>query len=82
MGKNMELTIATPEGLLFTGKVESVKFPGMEGEFMVLPKHAPLISALVAGKVVYVQNGERFEQPIQSGFVEVNKDILSVCVEL
>ncbi len=82
MGKHMDMTIATPEGILFEGKVEKAKFPGMEGEFMVLPKHAPLISALVTGKLTYVQNGEQFEQLIQSGFVEVNKDVISVCVEL
>ena len=28
MNKTMDMTIATPEGIVFEGKVESAKFPG------------------------------------------------------
>jgi F-type H+-transporting ATPase subunit epsilon len=48
---------------------------------MVLPKHAPLISALSAGKVVYTTAGEVKELVIQGGFVEVKNNVISVCVE-
>ena len=47
----MDMTIATPEGIIFEGKVESAKFPGASGAFMVLPRHAALISALTSGKL-------------------------------
>lgn len=82
MNKNMDMTIATPEGVVFQGKVESAKFPGASGAFMVLPKHAPIISALTDGRVTYSQSGNTSEIAIQGGFVEVNKDIISVCVEI
>ena len=82
MGKTMDMTIATPEGILFEGKVESAKFPGASGSFMVLPKHAPIISALVTGKITYTQLEHTSEIAIQRGFVEVNKDVISVCVEI
>ena len=78
----MDMTIATPEGIIFEGKVESVKFPGASGAFMVLPRHAPLISALTSGKIVYTQQGESKETVIQGGFVEINKDVISACVEV
>lgn len=81
MNKTMDMIIATPEGIIFEGKVESAKFPGASGAFMVLPRHAPLISALSPGKVTYVQDGKPMEVDIQGGFVEIKKDILSVCVE-
>lgn len=78
----MDMTIATPEGIIFEGKVESAKFPGASGSFMVLPRHAPLISALASGKIVYNnKEGEPKEIAIQGGFVEVNKDVISACVE-
>ena len=78
----MDMTIATPEGVVFQGKVESAKFPGASGSFMVLPRHAALISALVPGKITYTQEGTPSELAVQSGFVEVRNDVISVCVEV
>jgi len=82
MNKTMDMTIATPEGIVFEGKVESAKFPGAAGSFTVLPRHAALISALTAGKVTYTQDGNPGEIEIQGGFVEINKDVISACVEV
>ena len=63
----MKLEIVSPDGILFEGDI--------------LPHHAPLIAALKAGTIRFEANGKRQEQTIQSGFVEVKDDILSVCVE-
>ena len=82
MNKTMDMTIATPEGVIFEGKVESAKFPGASGAFTVLPRHAAIISALTAGKVVFTQGGIPTEIAIKGGFVEVNKDVISTCVEV
>lgn len=82
MNKTMDMTIATPEGIVFEGQVESAKFPGASGTFTVLSRHAALISALTAGKVVYAQGGKLTEVAIQGGFVEVKKNVISVCVEM
>ena len=82
MKRTMYMTIASPEGILFEGNVESAKFPGASGAFMVLPRHAPIISALINGKVTYSQSGNISEITIQEGFVEVSKDAISVCVEI
>ena len=82
MSKKMNMTIATPEGIVFEGSVESAKFPGASGAFMVLPRHAPLISALAAGKVVYTSEKGTKELPVQGGFVEVKNNVISVCIEI
>lgn len=78
----MDMTIATPEGIVFEGKVDSAKFPGASGSFMVLPRHAAIISALTVGKLVYTQDGHSTELAIQGGFVEIKNDIISACVEI
>lgn len=78
----MDMTIATPEGIIFEGKVESAKFPGASGAFMILPRHAALISALTSGKISYTQEGEVKELYIQAGFMEVKDNTISVCVEI
>ena len=77
----MKLEIVSPDGILFEGETESVSFPGVAGSFDILPHHAPLIAALKAGTIRFEANGKRQEQTIQSRFVEVKDDILSVCVE-
>ena len=77
----MKLEIVSPDGILFEGETESVSFPGAAGSFDILPHHAPSIAALKAGTIRFEANGKRQEQTIQSGFVEVKDDILSVCVE-
>ena len=43
--------------------------------------HAALISSLSQGKIRFVKGGEATEVLIKSGFVEVRKDEVSVCVE-
>lgn len=77
----MKVRIITPEKVLFEGEAESVTFPGINGSFDVLPHHAPLITALQKGIIRYLVNGKEYEQPIDSGFVKIENDILTVCAE-
>lgn len=77
----MKLKIITPEGVLFKGESDAVTFPGMAGSFDVLPHHAPLITALREGVIRYRVEGQEQEQSIKGGFVKVENDELSVCVE-
>lgn len=77
----MKLKIITPEGVLFEGESDAVTFPGMAGSFDVLPHHAPLITALREGVIRYRVEGQEQEQPVKGGFVKVENDELSVCVE-
>lgn len=79
--KELRLKIISAEKILFDGNVSGVKLPGTEGEFSILPNHAPFISSLKAGEVVYHRKGEPESIMIQSGFVEINRNIVSVCVE-
>lgn len=47
----MQLEIITPEAKVFSGEVEAVQFPGLDGYFQVLRDHAAIISALSKGEV-------------------------------
>ena len=78
----LNLTIASPEGILFQGKVDSVKLPGTKSAFMVLPLHAPIISSLSKGIVTYTQGNESTSVDIKGGFVQVKSNDVSVCVEI
>ncbi len=54
---NILLTIYSPEKVILEKMVCKVTLPGSKGSFMVLKDHAPLISSLEAGKIVFVSGG-------------------------
>ena len=47
----MRLEVVSPEATLFSGEVNSVSVPGINGSFQLLENHAPIVSVLVPGKV-------------------------------
>ena len=78
----MTLEILTPEKKIFSGDVYGVQLPGIEGMFEVLEKHAPLVSALKAGKLKILKDKTATSSyEIKSGFVEVLNNVTSVLVE-
>lgn len=73
--------LVSPTRLVFSGEAEQVDVPGAEGDFGVLPGHAPFISALRPG-VLTIRNGadvKRFF--VSGGFAEVNPEGLTVLAE-
>lgn len=80
--KELYIKIVSPEKILFEGNAQFIKLPGIEGQFSILSEHAPLISALGKGQVVYeIKKDEPKSIEISSGFVEVNKNTVTVCIE-
>ncbi|AVM53929.1 ATP synthase F1 subunit epsilon [Bacteroides zoogleoformans] len=79
--KKLHLVIVSPEKEVFEGEVESVTLPGSGGSFMILPQHAPIVSSLKAGKLTYMVNGEKHDSLIQGGFIEMNNNKVTVCIE-
>ena len=80
----MNLEILTPEKKLFSDEVYGVQLPGVTGLFEVLDKHAPLVSALKAGKLKVLKDKSMKNislYTIQSGFVEVLNNKITVLVE-
>ncbi len=78
----LKLRIIAPDRLVFEGDVESVTLPGTVGSFTVLNNHAPIISSLENGKIVYKDANGQSEVAVRSGFAEVCNNTLSICVEI
>lgn len=76
------MKIVSPEKVAFDGAVERVVVPGTSGEFEILTDHAPIISTLEKGKLVYQDSEGRHELMVNGGFVEVQKNNVNICVEL
>lgn len=79
----MNLEILTPEKKLYSGEVYGVQMPGISGSFEVLDKHAPLVSALRAGRVKILKDKQNHFAyfDIQGGFVEVIDNRVTVLAE-
>ena len=78
----ISLHIVSPEGTLVEQAVSAVTLPGTLGPFEVLKNHAPIISSLEKGDIVYVSEGAEQRLSIASGFVEVRDNQGDVCVEV
>ena len=78
----MNLEIITPGKEVFKGTVSLVQLPGLDGLFEVLTNHAPLISALQAGKVKITDDQDQTQFfDINGGIVEVLNNKVLVLAE-
>ncbi len=78
----LKLKIVSPEKIEYEGEVDGVKVPGANGSFEILENHAPIISSLDKGVVTYSVTGQEHQFNISGGFVEVQKNEVSICAEL
>jgi F-type H+-transporting ATPase subunit epsilon len=78
----VEFELVSPERLLLSEQVDMVVVPGAEGDFGVLPRHAPLISTLRPG-VIRVFEGREVRERIfvAGGFAEVTPERCTVLAE-
>lgn len=82
MADTIRFELVSPERLLMSEDVAQVDVPGAEGDFGVLPMHAPTISTLRAGVlVVRDAGGAKREVFVRGGFAEVRPDLLTVLAE-
>jgi F-type H+-transporting ATPase subunit epsilon len=82
MADKVEFELVSPERLLLSEQVDMVVVPGAEGDFGVLPRHAPLISTLRPG-VIRVFEGREVKERIfvAGGFAEVTPERCTVLAE-
>ncbi|MHA1563894.1 MAG: F0F1 ATP synthase subunit epsilon [Alphaproteobacteria bacterium] len=78
----VDFELVSPETLLLSEAVEMVVVPGDQGDFGVLPGHAPMISTIRAG-VIHVFAGNAVQQRIfvAGGFAEVTPERCTVLAE-
>jgi F-type H+-transporting ATPase subunit epsilon len=68
---HIQLEIVTPDRQVVHDLVESVTIPGKGGYLGILPGHAPLLSELRTGEVVYTRDGTKHYLAVSWGFAEV-----------
>ena len=74
--------LVSPEKLLVSADVEQVVVPGAEGDFTVLPGHAPVMSTLRPGIIdVRLAGGKTQKLYVQGGFAEVDPGNLTILAQ-
>lgn len=74
--------LVSPEKLLLSVEVDMVVVPGSEGDFGVLPRHAPLVSSVRPGVIKVHDAGQVTDQIfVAGGFAEVTPERCTVLAE-
>jgi F-type H+-transporting ATPase subunit epsilon len=76
------LNVVTPEKVIFEDEVISIIAPGSEGYLGVLTDHAPLITALLPGKLtVKDREGKERFFCVSGGFLEVSNNVATLLAD-
>ena len=79
----IHLRIVTPDRTIVDRKVASVSFVGTDGEYGVLPRHAPLMTGIAqSGTATIVEtDGTSDDMFISDGFAQVQNNVLTLVCE-
>jgi len=82
MAELLKFELVSPERLLRSGDVQEVLVPGSEGDFVVMPQHAPVLTTLKPGVITFKdEEGAEFKVFVRGGFAEVASDGLIILAE-
>jgi len=81
MAGRLNFSLVSPEREVFSGLVDQVDAPGVEGDFGVLPDHAPFMTALREGLVTVYVGGAVTRYDVKGGFADVNGQGLTILAE-
>ncbi len=83
MSDSIHFELVSPERLLLDMAAASIVVPGTEGDFTVLPGHAPVMSTIRPGvvEVTAVEGEEPSRLFVRGGFAEVTSDGLVILAE-
>lgn len=70
----LSVEIVTAERPVMTDEADMVIAPTMDGVIGILPRHAPLLTALAPGVMVLKKDGAEEPLAVSGGFLEVNAD--------
>jgi len=76
-----ELKIIEPDGMFFEGEGEFLEFTSVEGQMGVYKNHIPLTTILEPCVVKIHANGEKKKAAVLGGFIEIQKERITILAE-
>lgn len=77
----IHLEVITPAGAIVSEDVDIVTAPGVDGEFGVLANHAPFLSTIKTGTLVFKKDKREKFLMVSGGFAEVSNNKVTFLVE-
>jgi F-type H+-transporting ATPase subunit epsilon len=74
--------LVSPEKLAFSGNVDQVDIPGLEGDFGVLAGHAPVVAAIRPGILTVISGGTKQKIIVLGGLAEMSDKGLTVLADV
>jgi F-type H+-transporting ATPase subunit epsilon len=74
--------LVSPEKMAFSGEVDQVDIPGVEGDFGVLAGHAPVIAAIRPGILTVITGGSKQKIIVLGGLAEISTKGLTVLADV
>ncbi len=81
MAGTFKFELVSPERVLLSEDVEHVVLPSVDGDFGVLPGHAPVVVTLRPGTISVIGDGATRKIFVKDGFAEFTPDTLNVLAE-
>ena len=81
MADKIQLEVVTPERPVVSEAVDIVIATSTEGEFGVLPHHAPLLTTLTAGELRYRVGGQQESLAVLGGFAQVADNKVTILAD-
>ena len=77
--KAFHIDIVTPDGIEYSGEVESLLVRTDDGDVEILAGHADLLASLGTGRVRIIENGTARFGSVNGGFLTVKGKEVSLC---
>lgn len=81
MAGKLQFSLVAPEREVYSGLVDQVDAPGVEGDFGVLADHAPFMTVLREGVVTVIDGSSRRQFQVEGGFADVTPAGLTILAE-
>ena len=81
MADMFELKIIEPDGMFYEGQSSFLEFTSVAGEMGVYANHIPLTTILAPGVVRIHNSGQVKKAAVMGGFIEIQKDKITVMAE-
>lgn len=81
MANNFHFDLVSPEKIAFSGEVEQVDIPGVEGDFAIMAGHAPVVASVRPGIMVVTAGGKSEKIIVLGGLAEFSEKGLTVLAD-
>lgn len=81
MAATFHFDLVSPEKIAFSGDVEQVDIPGVEGDIGVMAGHAPLVASIRPGIMTVTVGGKHEKVIVLGGLAEVSEKGLTVLAD-